>query len=58
MILYHANKTHFHKKGSALGLVLRVRVFGSRKWLIKIEPALRFLSNSTYWLFILLELKF
>ena len=24
---YHANKTHFHKKGFALGLVLRVRVF-------------------------------
>ena len=29
---YHANKTHFHKKGFALGLVLRVRVFGIRKW--------------------------
>ena len=28
---YHANKTHFHKKGFALGLVLRVRVFGTRK---------------------------
>ena len=23
---YHTNKTHFHKKGFALGLVLRVRV--------------------------------
>ena len=29
---YHANKTHFHKKGFALGLVLRVRVFGTLKW--------------------------
>ena len=29
---YHANKTHFHKKGFALGLVLRVRFFGTRKW--------------------------
>ena len=29
---YHANKTHLHKKGFALGLVLRVRVFGTRKW--------------------------
>ena len=29
---YHANKTNFHKKGLALGLVLRVRVFGTRKW--------------------------
>ena len=28
MIFYfHANITHFHKKGFALGLVLRVRVF-------------------------------
>ena len=28
---YHANKTHFHKKGFARGLVLRVRVFGTLK---------------------------
>ena len=28
----HANKTHFHKKGCALGLILKVRVFGIRKW--------------------------
>ena len=27
----HANKTHFHKKGRALGLILKVRVFGTRK---------------------------
>ena len=27
----HANKIHFHKKGCALGLVLKVRVFGTRK---------------------------
>ena len=33
MILYYrANKTHFHKKRFALGLVLRVSVFGTRKW--------------------------
>ena len=25
----HANKTHFHKKGCALGLILEVRVFGT-----------------------------
>ena len=31
-LYYHANKTNFHKKGFALGLVLRVRVFGTRKW--------------------------
>ena len=28
----HANKTHFHNKGSALGLVLKVRVFEAREW--------------------------
>ena len=27
----HANKTHFHKKGCSLGLILKVRVFGTRK---------------------------
>ena len=28
----HANKTHFHKKGCALGLILKVRVFGTQRW--------------------------
>ena len=28
----HANKTRFHKKGCALGLILKVRVFGTQKW--------------------------
>ena len=28
----HSNKTHFHKKGRALGLSLKVRVPGTRKW--------------------------
>ena len=28
----HANKNHFHKKGCALGLILKVKVFGTRKW--------------------------
>ena len=27
----HANKTHFHKKGCAPSLILKVRVFGTRK---------------------------
>ena len=26
----YANKTHFHKKGFALSLVLKVRIFGTR----------------------------
>ena len=28
----HANQAHFQKKGCALGLILKVRVFGTRKW--------------------------
>ena len=31
---YDANKTHFHNKGFALSLVLKVRFFGTRKWFI------------------------
>ena len=33
---YDANKTHFHNKGFALSLVLKVRFFGTRKWPIVI----------------------
>ena len=33
----HANKTHFHKKGCAASLILKVRVFGTRKWPIMIR---------------------
>ena len=33
----HANKTHFHKKGCAPSLVLKVRVFGTRKWHISLS---------------------
>ena len=28
----YANKTYFHKKGCAPSLILKVRVFGTRKW--------------------------
>ena len=28
----HAKKSHFLKKGCALDLILKVRVFGTRKW--------------------------
>ena len=31
----HANKTNFHKRGCALGLISKVRGFGTRKWPIK-----------------------
>ena len=39
----HVNKTHFHKKGCALGLVLKVRVFGTRRWPIEKSS---FIQNS------------
>ena len=32
---YYANKTHFHNKGFALSLVLKVSFFGTRKWPIE-----------------------
>ena len=32
----HANKTHFHKKGCAAGLILKVRDFSTRKWAISL----------------------
>ena len=33
-IIFHSNtnKTHFHKKGCAPSLILKVRVFGTRNW--------------------------
>ena len=31
----HANKTHFHKKGCALGLILKMNVLGTQKWPIE-----------------------
>ena len=33
----HANRTHFHEKGFALGLVVKVRVFGTRKWPVSVS---------------------
>ena len=32
----HANKILFHKQGCALGLILKVWGFGTRKWPIKV----------------------
>ena len=28
----HANKTYFHERGCAFGLILKVRIIGTRKW--------------------------
>ena len=33
----HANKTHFHKEGFPLSFALKVRVFGTRIWSIKVR---------------------
>ena len=33
----HASKTYFHKKGCALGLILKVRLFGTPKLLDEVE---------------------
>ena len=35
---FHGNKTHFHKKGFALSLVFKERVFGTRKCPIDCLP--------------------
>ena len=32
----HVSKTHFHKKSCALGLILKLRVFGTRWWPIQV----------------------
>ena len=32
MEMIYANNSHYHKKSYALGLILKVRVFGTRKW--------------------------
>ena len=51
---YDANKTHFHNKGFALSLVLKVRFFGTRKWpialcVLELEKS-QFLPNSVAFL--------
>ena len=44
---YDANKTHFHNKGFALSLVLKVKLFGTRKWPILMDlHRFHFLSSA------------
>ena len=50
-----ANKTHFYKKGCALGLILKVRVFGTRKW--PFQP-LSASEESWYYFFLFLFFSF
>ena len=44
-MIFHSreNRTHFHKKGCALRLILKVTVFGTRKW-----PIVRDSKTATY----------
>ena len=42
---YDANKTHFHNKGFALSLVLKVKLFGTRKWPISLQTQTYFRSS-------------
>ena len=45
----HANKSHFHKKGCAPSLILKVRVGGTWKWPIVggIQDTLRILDSAS-----------
>ena len=51
----HANKTHFHKKGCAPSLILKVRGFGTRNWpiVLLVDIGNQFLC----WHFVLLSRK-
>ena len=43
---YDANKTHFHKKGFAVSLVVNVTFLGTQKWLI----GQIFVTRRPFWL--------
>ena len=45
----HANKTHFHKKGCAPSLILKVTVFGTRKWPINTLVFSKLFYCSSVW---------
>ena len=46
---YDANKTHFHTKGFALSVVLKVRFFGTWKWPIKLLGASFQFANQIFY---------
>ena len=45
---YDANKTHYHNKGFALSLVLKVGFFGTRKWPICVNGFVNGWHNPTW----------
>ena len=56
-MIFHSlvNKTHFHKKGCALGLILEVRVFGTWKW-PNVGGQYNMMRSFSYWAFISVSL--
>ena len=44
----HANKTHFHKKGCAPSLILKVRVFETRQLEIFLETLIVFSQRESF----------
>ena len=48
-IVFHsdADKTHFHKNACALGLILKVRVLGIRKWPIRMKGNSKSISGNS-----------
>ena len=46
---YDATKTHLHNKGFALSLVLKVRLFGTRKWFLGSLLSMRRLAIGLIW---------
>ena len=44
---YDANKTHFHNKGFALSLVLKVRFFRTRKWPIDTKVSILWVQTTS-----------
>ena len=35
----HVNETHYHNKSFAPSLVLKLRIFETRKWLVAVPPS-------------------
>ena len=49
---YYANISHFHNKGFALSLVLKVRFFGTWKWPIDISFNVRNIAQNVVFSFV------
>ena len=50
----HVDKTHFHKEGCALGLILKVRVFGTRNWPVRSTTRTTVVTHHQYVISVLL----